>query len=74
MPPPDLSQRHVRITRAAPNGFIEFEFTIADRDLSVDLILPQAAFEEFCATNGARVERPNDDGRADGDGLLKKIT
>lgn len=38
-----------RATRA--DGFVEFDFSIGDPELAVDLILPRAAFLEFCTTN-----------------------
>jgi len=55
MPLPDITQRYVRITRTGVNGFIEFDFTVSDEDLTVELILPEAAFYEFCTTNRVTV-------------------
>lgn len=49
----------VRMTRRRPDGFIEFDFSIGDPDLSVDLILPEPAFEEFCRAN--RVQHLNEE-------------
>jgi phenol/toluene 2-monooxygenase (NADH) P0/A0 len=43
--------RFVRITGEVRGGFIEFQFSIGDPTLYLEMILPQAAFEEFCATN-----------------------
>lgn len=56
---PALSPIHgrpcwVRVTRRRADGFVEFDFSIGDPDLAVDLILPAAAFEEFCRVNRAR--------------------
>ena len=48
--PADLV-KWVRVTCRRPDGFVEFDFAIGDPDLSVDLILPTAAFDEFCAAN-----------------------
>lgn len=50
-PAPAELVKWVRVTRRRPDGFVEFDFAISDPDLSVDLILPTAAFDEFCATN-----------------------
>lgn len=55
-PPPRVPSspslvKWVRVTRRRPDGFIEFDFAIGHPDLSVDLILPDAAFYEFCAVN-----------------------
>ncbi|TXL70249.1 hypothetical protein FHP25_35555 [Vineibacter terrae] len=49
----DPRQCFVRVTQVRADGFIEFEFAVGDPLLSVDLILPAAAYREFCATNGA---------------------
>lgn len=44
----------VRLRALRPDGFIEFDFAIGDPGLAVDLIMPRAAYEEFCAVNRAR--------------------
>ncbi|MEZ5840573.1 MAG: phenol hydroxylase subunit [Hyphomicrobiales bacterium] len=38
----------VRILGTRLGRFIEFEYGLGDGDLSVELILPARAFEEFC--------------------------
>lgn len=43
--------RYVRVTGLARGDFIEFQFSIGDPTLYLEMILPKAAFEEFCATN-----------------------
>jgi phenol/toluene 2-monooxygenase (NADH) P0/A0 len=45
----------VRLRKRRPDGFIEFNFSIGDPDLAVDLILPEAAYEEFCRDNRVRM-------------------
>lgn len=55
----DVSKRWVRVT-GAQHGFIEFDFAIGDPAMSVELILPKPAFEEFCRMNGV-VQLPSDD-------------
>lgn len=50
-PAPSDLVKWVRVTRRRPDGFVEFDFAIGDPDLCVDLILPTAAFDEFCVTN-----------------------
>lgn len=47
----DATKRYVRLLGERAGGFIEFEFAIADPDVYVELILPAAAFEEFCRDN-----------------------
>ncbi|NDY93759.1 phenol hydroxylase subunit [Ideonella livida] len=38
----------VRLRERRPDGFIEFDLSIGDPLLSVELILPVPAFEQFC--------------------------
>ncbi|WP_265945812.1 phenol hydroxylase subunit [Dechloromonas sp. A34] len=50
----DITRKFVRVMRTLSNGLIEFEFAIGDPDVAVELVMPKAAFDEFCANN--RVE------------------
>ncbi len=43
--------KYVRFRTLRPDGFVEFVFSIGDADLGVELILPKAAYEEFCQTH-----------------------
>ncbi|HHN67211.1 MAG TPA: phenol hydroxylase [Thermopetrobacter sp.] len=43
--------RYVRITRVRDNGLVEFDFAIGEPTLYVELMLPRAAFDEFCERN-----------------------
>ena len=45
------STRYVRVTGEVRGGFVEFQFAIGDPALYLEMILPKAAFVEFCATN-----------------------
>ena len=45
--------------------FIEFDFSIGDPDLTVELILPKAAFQEFCAMHRVRVLSAGDEASPD---------
>ena len=47
----NTNKRWVQVLRQTANGFIEFQFFVADADLCVELILPKAAFKEFCDMN-----------------------
>ncbi|MGV7246337.1 phenol hydroxylase subunit [Caballeronia sp. M23-90] len=75
MPLPDITQRYVRVTRTGVNGFVEFDFIVSDEDLTVELILPEAAFDEFCTTNSVTVIRNLDVGSSPtkGQGLLQTV-
>jgi phenol hydroxylase P0 protein len=53
--PVDTSRRFVRVTERRADGLVAFEFAIGWPELSVDLLLPAAAFTEFCERN--RVQR-----------------
>ena len=48
MPACDTSRRFVRIKDTRPDGLVCFEFAIGWPELSVDLMLPKSAFDEFC--------------------------
>lgn len=47
----DAGRRYVRVCNRRPDGFIEFEFSIGDPELAVELMLPETAFHEFCLAN-----------------------
>ena len=42
-------RKFVRVTGVRSGRHVEFEFSVNDADLTVELILPFSAFEEFCA-------------------------
>lgn len=50
----NIDARWVRVT-GTRGQFVTFNFTIADPTLVVELILPVAAFAEFCAANKAQL-------------------
>jgi len=47
----DSSRRYVRVTEERADGLVAFDFSIGWPELSVELMLPCAAFDEFCARN-----------------------
>lgn len=47
----DMKRCFVRMRNVRADGFVEFDFSIGDPELSVELILPQGAYKEFCAVN-----------------------
>ncbi len=61
----------VRVT-GERNGIIEFEYGVGDISMALELMLPPAAFEEFCRTNAVeivtetRAEAPSEEERAMG--------
>jgi phenol hydroxylase P0 protein len=46
-------KKFVRVTGVRSGRYVEFEFSVNDADLTVELILPFAAFEEFCTLQEA---------------------
>lgn len=44
-------QRYVRLREQRDDGFVIFDFAIGDPGLSCELIMPLAAYREFCASN-----------------------
>lgn len=55
--PFDPARRFVRIVEERPDGMVEFEFAVGEPELFVEMILPQAAFVEFCEREGVRPSR-----------------
>lgn len=47
----DLSRKFVHVTEDRADGLVAFDFSIGWPELSVELLLPRAAFDEFCATH-----------------------
>lgn len=56
---------YVRKHPTRDHRFIEFDFSIGDPDLTVELILPASAFEEFCAMHHAHVLSTDEEIRSD---------
>ncbi|MDE2394634.1 MAG: phenol hydroxylase [Burkholderiales bacterium] len=54
----DLRRKFVRVTGSPRAGMVAFEFSIGSPVLTVELLLPSAAFDEFCAAQ--QVERLDD--------------
>ena len=50
----DDLQKYVRVTGVRDNHFTEFEFSIGDPNLYVELILPFEEFQNFCERHNAR--------------------
>ncbi len=45
-------KKFVRIIQTHATGLVEFEFAVGEPELFVELLMGQAAFDEFCATHG----------------------
>ena len=47
-------QRFVRVTNIRDDSLVEFEFSIDDPTLYVELVLPYPQFRKFCHRNATR--------------------
>ena len=54
---PNIGQVYVRVTGERLGRYVEFEFSIDDEDLTVELIMPHEAFRLFCEKHQARLIR-----------------
>lgn len=54
----DIASKFVRVREVRADGLVCFEFAIGWPELFVDLMLPQAAFDDFCVRQ--QVQRLND--------------
>lgn len=64
----DVTRKFVRVTGKRDNGLVEFEFSVGEPEVAVELIMPGDAFRAFCAANrvsfldsGPAAARPDDD-------------
>ncbi len=54
----DITRKFVRITDTLHDGMVGFEFAIGEPALFVELMMPEAAFQQFCAVNQVTVLEP----------------
>lgn len=64
---PDLSKKYVRLVERRADGMVEFEFSLADPDLYVEMLLPADAYEDFCRENKVIFVRAEAHGTTDSD-------
>jgi phenol hydroxylase P0 protein len=65
----DPEKKYVRITGTREHGLIEFDFAIGEPEIYIELILPFAAFEEFCSHNNVSHLTAEEAARVDYDRL-----
>jgi phenol hydroxylase P0 protein len=51
----DVTLKYVRIKQLRADGLVCFEFAIGWPELFVDLMLPRAAFDDFCARQNVQL-------------------
>lgn len=69
-PPAELAHMYVHVRDVGPEGNVRFDFAIGWPELCVELVLPKAAFDEFCRHNQVREMPAPDEGlrsMSDGD-------
>ncbi len=49
------SRKFVRVVQRYPNGLVRFDFAVGWPDLSCELVLPQAMFDDFCRHNAVEI-------------------
>lgn len=62
---PPIGQAYVRVTGERLGKYVEFEFSIDDKDLTVELIMPHEAFRLFCEKHRVRFLRRPEEGEGD---------
>jgi len=48
----DPAARFVRVIETRADGLVAFEFAVGEPALFVEMLMPQAQFDEFCAGQG----------------------
>lgn len=56
----DYEWRAIRIAEVRADGFVAFDFYVGDPDIYAEMVLPSAAFHEFCATQGVEPTGPDE--------------
>ncbi len=69
----DLKKKYVRITGIKNDKYVEFDFSIDDPEIFVELVLPFSMFRSFCETNQVETLPPNDDMQGGYDRMLWRI-
>jgi phenol hydroxylase P0 protein len=47
----DVATHYVRVTTGNHRGYVEFQYSVGDPSLYLEMTLPPAAFAEFCHKN-----------------------
>ena len=63
-------EKTAHVTGVRRNRFVEFDFTVGAPELTVELVMPMQAFEEFCELNHVRTVTVQADAKKDYEQLL----
>ena len=58
-----LGSSFVRVVGIKRDRFVEFEFSVGDDDLMVQLVMPFPEFESFCCVHGSALLPPAEEAR-----------
>lgn len=50
----DPTRKFIRVIQRRSDGLVEFEFAVGEPELFVEMLLPQAAFDDFCQQQGVQ--------------------
>lgn len=69
-------KKYVRVIETHANGLVEFEFAVGEPELFVELLMAQAAFDEFCDMHAVvptqgRLPAPHDGAEQEWDWSLR---
>lgn len=53
----DPSRKWIRIVDERDDGMVEFEFAVGEPQLFVEMLMPRAQFEDFCAMQAVTATR-----------------
>jgi phenol hydroxylase P0 protein len=59
------AQGFARVTGTRRDAFVEFEFSINDSDLTVELVMPFKEFREFCEQENVTLLPPDETVRSE---------
>ncbi|NMM38388.1 MAG: phenol hydroxylase [Glaciimonas sp.] len=54
----DTTHKYVRVVEIRQDGMVGFEFAIGEPELFVELMMPAAAFKDFCEVNQVALLAP----------------
>ena len=69
----NLKNKYVRVTGVKDDKFIEFDFSIDDPEIFVELILPTDMFNTFCTKNNVEFLQAEGDTQAEYDRMSWRI-
>ena len=69
----NLKNKYVRVTGIRDDKFIEFDFSIDDPEIFVELVLPTDMFQTFCTNNNVKILDAENDTQAEYDRMLWRI-